>query len=98
LNNTFRLYSDLSWLWPMWGEAEVEYAHYGAYVEEMIRQYARRPVSSLLYIGCGGGKNVFKRASAGVWTFDSSGPWAVSRVTSICRTRTTMLRSGSDCR
>jgi SAM-dependent methyltransferase len=59
MNNTFRLYSDLSWLWPMWGEAEVEYAHYCAYVEEMIRKYARRPVASLLDIGCGGGKNVF---------------------------------------
>ena len=54
-----RLYSDLSWLWPMWGDAEVEYAQYCAHVEDLIRRYARRPVVTLLDIGCGGGKNVF---------------------------------------
>lgn len=57
--NTFRLYSDLAWLWPMWGDPTVEYAHYCAHVNRLIRQHAQRPVASLLNIGCGGGKNVF---------------------------------------
>ena len=59
MKNTFRLYSDLAWLWPLWGDASVEYAHYCDHVVRMIRQYARRPVINLLNIGCGGGKNVF---------------------------------------
>jgi SAM-dependent methyltransferase len=57
--NTFRLYSDLAWLWPMWGDPVGEYAHYCAHVIRLIRQNARRPVASLLNIACGGGKNVF---------------------------------------
>jgi len=57
--NTFRLYSDLAWLWPMWGDPTVEYAHYCAHVVQLIKQHAQRPVTSLLNIGCGGGKNAF---------------------------------------
>ena len=57
--NTFRLYSDLSWLWPMWGDPTIEYAHYCAYVDRLIKQHAQRPVMSLLNIACGCGKNVF---------------------------------------
>jgi SAM-dependent methyltransferase len=57
--NTFRLYSDLSWLWPMWGDPAGEYARYDDHVVRLIKQYAQRPVASLLDIGCGGGKNVF---------------------------------------
>lgn len=57
--NTFRLYSDLAWLWPLWGDATGEYAQYCDHVVTRIGQYARRPVTSLLNIGCGGGKNVF---------------------------------------
>lgn len=59
MNSTSRLYSDLAWLWPMWGDASAEYAHYCDRVTPLIRQYARRPVDTLLNIGCGGGKNVF---------------------------------------
>ena len=55
---TCRLYSDLAWLWPMWGDAG-EYAPYCEHVTRLIRQYARREVHSLLNMGCGGGKNVF---------------------------------------
>jgi SAM-dependent methyltransferase len=57
--NTFRLYSDLAWLWPLWGDPTVEYAHYCAHVVQLIKEHAQRPVTSLLDIGCGGGKNAF---------------------------------------
>ena len=52
-----RLYSDLAWLWPLWGDAS-EYAPYCAHVTRLIRQYARREVRSRLNLGCGGDKNV----------------------------------------
>lgn len=57
MNDTYRLYTDLAWLWPMWGDATEEYAHYCEHVTAQIRKYARRPVTTLLDIGCGGGKN-----------------------------------------
>lgn len=59
-----RLYSDLAWLWPLWGEVDGDYADYCRAVDGLIRRYAQRPVQSLLVIGCGGGKNVcnLKRA------------------------------------
>jgi SAM-dependent methyltransferase len=56
--NTLRLYSDLAWLWPIWGSAE-EYAEYCSHVTRLIREHAQIPVRCLLNIGCGGGKNVF---------------------------------------
>lgn len=58
MKDTFRLYTDLAWLWPMWGDAATEYAHYCRHVTGLIRRYAGRPVATLLDIGCGGGKNV----------------------------------------
>ena len=58
MKETCRLYTDLAWLWPLWGDAATEYAHYCQHVSGLIRQYARRPVATLLDIGCGGGKNV----------------------------------------
>lgn len=58
MKDTCRLYTDLSWLWPMWGDAAAEYAHYCQYVTGLIRRYAERPAATLLDIGCGGGKNV----------------------------------------
>jgi SAM-dependent methyltransferase len=58
MKETCHLYTDLAWLWPMWGDAATEYAHYCQYVTGLIRQYAKRPVVTLLDIGCGGGKNV----------------------------------------
>ena len=58
MEDTCRLYSDLAWLWPMWGDAATEYAHYCRHVTELIRRHAGRPVKTLLDIGCGGGKNV----------------------------------------
>jgi SAM-dependent methyltransferase len=58
MDDTRRLYTDLAWLWPMWGDAATEYAHYCRHVTGLIQQYARRPAETLLDIGCGGGKNV----------------------------------------
>lgn len=57
-NNTLRLYDDLAWLWPIWGDAE-EYADYCSHVARLIRRHALIPVRTLLNVGCGGGKNVF---------------------------------------
>ena len=59
LQATNRLYTDLSWLWPLWGEAGTEYAHYCERVVALVRQYAGREIGTLLDIGCGGGKNMF---------------------------------------
>lgn len=56
--NTFRLYTDLAWLWPLWGDATTEYADYCSHITERISQHAKGPVVTLLNIGCGGGKNV----------------------------------------
>jgi SAM-dependent methyltransferase len=58
VNSTNRLYTDLAWLWPLWGDATTEYAHYGQHVRGLIHQYIRRSATTLLNIGCGGGKNI----------------------------------------
>ena len=58
MNDTCHLYTDLAWLWPMWGDAASEYAHYCQHVTSLIQYYAKHPISSLLDMGCGGGKNV----------------------------------------
>lgn len=58
VKDTCHLYTDLAWLWPMWGDAATEYVHYCRHVTGLIRQYAKLPAATLLDIGCGGGKNV----------------------------------------
>lgn len=58
-HDTRHLYTDLAWLWPLWGEVDAEYADYSERVKALINQYAQRPVKTLLNIGCGGGKNVY---------------------------------------
>ncbi|NCC39612.1 MAG: class I SAM-dependent methyltransferase [Gammaproteobacteria bacterium] len=58
MDDRFKLYHELAWLWPLWGDAQTEYAHYCQSVVDRIRRHAQRPVSTLLDIGCGGGKNV----------------------------------------
>ena len=55
----YRLYTDLAWLWPLWGDAEAEYAHYSEQVTALLRQHSDHEVVNVLVIGCGGGKNVF---------------------------------------
>lgn len=57
MNDTCHLYTDLAWLWPLWGDATTEYAHYCQHVTALIRQHAKRPATTLLDMGCGGGKN-----------------------------------------
>ena len=64
MRDTNRLDTDLAWLWPMWGDAATEDTHYCQHVAESIRRYATRPVSTLLDIGCGGGKNVLNLKQA----------------------------------
>jgi len=58
MKDTCHLYTDLAWLWPMWGDAATEYAHYCRHVTSLVRQYAKGPAVTLLDIGCGSGKNV----------------------------------------
>ena len=58
MKDTCHLYTDLAWLWPMWGDAATEYEHYCKHISRLIRNYAKRPAATLLDIGCGGGKNV----------------------------------------
>lgn len=58
MEDTCRLYTDLAWLWPMWGDAADEYARYCRHVTDLIERHAKRPAGTLLDIGCGGGKNV----------------------------------------
>lgn len=59
MSNTIHLYSDLAWLWPLWGDPDVEYAAWCDHVTRLIEQYATQEVHSLLNLGCGGGKNTF---------------------------------------
>jgi SAM-dependent methyltransferase len=59
VESTCRLYTDLGWLWPLWGDAAEEYADYCRHVSALIERHARHPAKTLLDIGCGGGKNVF---------------------------------------
>jgi SAM-dependent methyltransferase len=58
-HHPLRLYTDLAWLWPLWGDHETEYAQYCEYLLRLFDQHARRPLESLLVISCGGGKNVY---------------------------------------
>ncbi|HOX87697.1 MAG TPA: class I SAM-dependent methyltransferase [bacterium] len=62
-NQTCRLYSDLAWLWPMWGDPADQYARYCEHVVQLIERYSRRPVKTLLDLTCGGGKNIFNLKS-----------------------------------
>ena len=57
-DQTNRLYAELAWLWPMWGDPS-EYAPYCDHVTQLIKRYSKRDTHSLLNLGCGGGKNVF---------------------------------------
>lgn len=54
-----RLYNDLAWLWPMWGNPKEEYKQWCNLVVQITKRYAKCRVRSLLNMGCGGGKNAF---------------------------------------
>ena len=49
-----RLYDDLAWLWPIVSPPE-DYREECAEYRRLIEQRSRRPVRSLLHLGCGGG-------------------------------------------
>ena len=49
-----RLYDDLAWLWPIVSPPE-DYREECAEYRQLIEQRSRRPVGSLLHLGCGGG-------------------------------------------
>jgi len=57
-----RLYDDLSWLWPMWGDHEGEYREFCDFVTACFEKYACREIKTVLDMGCGGGKNVVNLA------------------------------------
>lgn len=57
MTDTFRLYDDLSWLWPAWGSVE-EYRAESDLLAGLARRHAKAPVRTLLDVGCGGGKNL----------------------------------------
>ena len=57
--DTLRLYGELAWLWPLWGDHETEYADYCRHVARLLREHAQRPVEAVLVCSCGAGKNVF---------------------------------------
>ncbi len=56
-DSTPRLYAELSWLWPLWGDFE-EYRAETEALGEAARRRAMGPVRTLLDAGCGGGKNL----------------------------------------
>jgi len=58
--NQLRLYSDLSWLWPMWGDSHAgsEYEKYCNFIIEKVNKVEHKELKSLLNLGCGGGKNL----------------------------------------
>lgn len=61
MHNQMRLYSDLSWLWPLWGgsHAGSEYAKYCRFIIDKAESITQRELKSLLNLGCGGGKNLY---------------------------------------
>ncbi len=51
-----RLYNDLAWLWPLWGDVS-EYEAESIAIADDIKRHAGRTATRLLDMGCGGGKN-----------------------------------------
>jgi SAM-dependent methyltransferase len=58
MGNDRRLYSDLSWTWPIISPPE-DYADEARLFTEAIEKTAIGPVKTLLDLGCGGGHNDF---------------------------------------
>ena len=52
------LYGSLAWVFPLFTPLKT-YRQETAYFVKLIRQHARRPVRTLLHLGCGGGHNDF---------------------------------------
>ena len=55
---TYRLYNDLAWLWPLWGDVD-EYLEECELFTRLFRERATGEVQTLLDVGCGGGKHAF---------------------------------------
>ena len=55
---TLRLYSDLAWLWPLWGDPS-NYAPWCDAAAQLIRQHSLIASRTVLNLACGGGKNAF---------------------------------------
>jgi ubiquinone/menaquinone biosynthesis C-methylase UbiE len=53
-----RLYTDLAWIWPVWGGVE-EYRPESEDAARMIMEFSRIEPKTILDITCGGGKNDF---------------------------------------
>ena len=53
---SLRLYHDLAWLWPLWGDAS-DYRAESLAIADDIRRHAGPTATRLLDMGCGGGKN-----------------------------------------
>lgn len=49
-----RMYDDLAWAWPIISPPG-EYVNEAWQIIKTVKKYARRPVHSLLHLGCGGG-------------------------------------------
>jgi SAM-dependent methyltransferase len=58
MTSSGRLYDDLAWLWPLWGEVE-EYRAESDAIAALMQRYAEIEVRTLLDVACGGGKNLY---------------------------------------
>lgn len=58
MKDTRRLYSDLSWIWPIVSPPE-DYIEETEFFSRIIKEDAKIDVRSLLHMGCGGGRNDF---------------------------------------
>lgn len=54
-----KLYNELAWIWNLWGDPDGEYADNSRIIISMIEKYSRIPVTTLLDVGCGGGKFIY---------------------------------------
>jgi SAM-dependent methyltransferase len=79
---TNRLYDDLAWLWPLWGDPATEYRDFSARVAQLFDAHAKREVRTVLNIACGAGKNVVNLAER----FEVTGLDLSERMLELART------------
>lgn len=56
MNETRRLYHDLSWIWPIVSPPE-DYIEETEFFSRIVKENAEVKVRTLLHLGCGGGRN-----------------------------------------
>lgn len=78
---TGRLYSDLSWLWPLWSGPDAYHAESELFAK-LIKRHSAAPVVTILDIACGGGKNSFNLKTH----FSLTGVDASERMLALART------------